>query len=67
MFPLLNGYVHPIGKHTIFGRVSSGIMIVNRIGLVPTDSKDRYVPPINEPQRMEHAIFWSPAASPYIT
>ncbi|KAI9013186.1 cyclophilin-like domain-containing protein [Gaertneriomyces semiglobifer] len=29
------------GKHTIFGRVSSGMSIVKRIGLVPTDAADR--------------------------
>lgn len=31
-----------LGKHTIFGRISSGLGVVNRIGLVQTDSKDRY-------------------------
>ncbi|KAL5484232.1 hypothetical protein EMCRGX_G020693 [Ephydatia muelleri] len=29
------------GKHTIFGRVSSGMSCVNRIGLVETDTNDR--------------------------
>lgn len=29
------------GKHTIFGRVKSGMRIVQRIGLVKTDSEDR--------------------------
>lgn len=29
------------GKHTIFGRVSGGIEIVRRIGLVETDPSDR--------------------------
>jgi peptidyl-prolyl cis-trans isomerase-like 1 len=30
-------------KHTIFGRVSSGMRIVQRIGLVQVDKKDRPV------------------------
>ncbi|PHH72374.1 hypothetical protein CDD80_4574 [Ophiocordyceps camponoti-rufipedis] len=29
------------GKHTIFGRVKSGLATVKRMGLVPTDSEDR--------------------------
>ncbi|KAK3693650.1 peptidyl-prolyl cis-trans isomerase ppi1 [Podospora appendiculata] len=29
------------GKHTIFGRVKSGMGIVKRMGLVPTDKDDR--------------------------
>lgn len=29
------------GKHTIFGRVCGGIGVVNRIGMVETDSSDR--------------------------
>ncbi|KAI9334130.1 cyclophilin-like domain-containing protein [Obelidium mucronatum] len=29
------------GKHTIFGRVSHGMSIVKRLGMVPTDSGDR--------------------------
>lgn len=29
------------GKHTIFGRVKSGIRIVERMGLVKTDATDR--------------------------
>jgi len=28
-------------KHTIFGRVSRGIQVLSRIGLVETDSDDR--------------------------
>lgn len=29
------------GKHAVFGRISSGITVVNRIGMVETDSDDR--------------------------
>ncbi|XP_071961418.1 peptidyl-prolyl cis-trans isomerase-like 1 [Antedon mediterranea] len=29
------------GKHTIFGRLSSGISVLNRMGMVETDSDDR--------------------------
>jgi len=29
------------GKHTIFGRISSGIQVVDRIGRVETDANDR--------------------------
>lgn len=29
------------GKHTIFGRISSGMKLVQRIGLVQTDKDDR--------------------------
>ncbi|RKP19878.1 putative peptidyl prolyl cis-trans isomerase [Rozella allomycis CSF55] len=29
------------GKHTIFGRVYSGMKVIQRLGLVPTDSNDR--------------------------
>lgn len=29
------------GKHTIFGRVKSGMGVVRRMGLVPTDKDDR--------------------------
>lgn len=31
------------GKHTIFGRISSGMTCVQRIGLTETDSSDRPV------------------------
>ena len=48
--PLLSFYhsmvkfLHPlcnVGKHTIFGRVQSGMGIVQRIGLVNTGNDDR--------------------------
>ena len=50
MRPLLSFYhsmvkfLHPlcnVGKHTIFGRVQSGMGIVQRIGLVNTGNDDR--------------------------
>lgn len=31
------------GKHTIFGRVSSGMRVVQRLGAVATDAQDRCV------------------------
>ncbi|KAJ3247803.1 heme binding [Chytriomyces hyalinus] len=34
------------GKHSIFGRVSHGMTIVKRLGMVPTDSSDRPKEPI---------------------
>ena len=38
----LTKIVHYIaGKHSIFGRVSDGMTIVKRIGLVTTDDSDR--------------------------
>lgn len=30
-------------KHTIFGRVSSGMQVVQRLGAVATDAEDRFV------------------------
>ena len=30
------------GKHTVFGRVSSGMATVKRLGMVSTDTNDRY-------------------------
>ena len=32
---------HPPGKHTIFGRVYSGMSIVRRMGMVETNKEDR--------------------------
>mmetsp|Transcript_17462 Transcript_17462/g.32068 ORF Transcript_17462/g.32068 Transcript_17462/m.32068 type:complete len:172 (+) Transcript_17462:63-578(+) len=34
------------GLHTIFGRVASGMKVIQRIGLVPTDKNDRPDQPI---------------------
>ncbi|KAJ8653755.1 peptidyl-prolyl cis-trans isomerase-like 1 [Lichtheimia ornata] len=34
------------GKHTIFGRVSDGMNVVKRMGLVPTDKNDRPKDPV---------------------
>lgn len=34
------------GKHTIFGRIHSGMQIVKRIGLVETDKNDRPIDPV---------------------
>ncbi|KKA18739.1 Peptidylprolyl isomerase [Rasamsonia emersonii CBS 393.64] len=34
------------GKHTIFGRVKSGMRVIQRMGLVKTDSEDRPVDPV---------------------
>ena len=31
------------GKHTIFGRVSSGMRVVQRLGSVAVDTQDRYL------------------------
>lgn len=39
--PLTFSYLD--GKHTIFGRVSSGMRVVQRLGSVATDTQDRYV------------------------
>jgi len=32
------------GKHTVFGRISSGLAVVDRIGRVQTDGDDRCAP-----------------------
>lgn len=34
------------GKHTIFGRIYSGMSVIQRMGLVATDAEDRPVQPI---------------------
>nr|VZI24149.1 unnamed protein product [Spirometra erinaceieuropaei] len=34
------------GKHTIFGRVNSGMQVVKRLGMVETDAADRPVEPL---------------------
>ena len=34
------------GKHTIFGRVKSGMLVVKRLGMIETDPNDRPVEPI---------------------
>lgn len=36
-------FLLPPGKHTIFGRVCSGMEIIKRLGSVQTDNNDRYV------------------------
>ena len=36
-------YRLPAGKHTIFGRVASGMEVVKRLGNVQTDANDRPV------------------------
>ena len=35
------------GKHTIFGRVSVGMSVVSRLGMVETDSADKPVDDVN--------------------
>lgn len=37
---------HLDGKHTIFGRVKSGMKVAQRIGLVDTDNNDRPIDPV---------------------
>ena len=37
---------HLDGKHAIFGRVSNGIGILNRMGKIQTDENDRPTEPI---------------------
>lgn len=29
------------GKHTIFGRIQSGMLVIKRVGLVDTDNNDK--------------------------
>lgn len=31
----------PTGKHTVFGRISEGMKVIQRMGLVPTGANDR--------------------------
>lgn len=35
------------GKHTVFGRVKTGMQVVERMGLVATDSGDRPIQPLS--------------------
>jgi cyclophilin family peptidyl-prolyl cis-trans isomerase len=46
------------GKHTVFGRVTAGQDIVERIGSTPTDTRDRPVEPIG----IETLTFESPSS-----
>jgi hypothetical protein len=41
-----NPDVFPKGKHTIFGRIKSGMNIIQRVGAVSTDNTDRPVNPV---------------------
>ena len=34
------------GKHAIFGRISSGMQTVSRIGMIETDNNDKPVDPV---------------------
>ena len=38
---------HLDGKHTVFGRISSGMATVQRLGLARTDANDRPIDPVN--------------------
>jgi cyclophilin family peptidyl-prolyl cis-trans isomerase len=35
------------GKHTAFGQVTAGMDVVDRIGAVPTDARDRPIDPVS--------------------
>lgn len=37
---------HLDGKHTVFGRISSGMATVQRLGLARTDANDRPIDPV---------------------
>lgn len=42
-------------KHTIFGRVSSGMRVVQRLGAVAVDAQDRYVLLLRDFNESDHA------------
>ena len=37
---------HLDGKHTVFGRISSGMAVIQRLGLARTDGSDRPLDPV---------------------
>ena len=37
---------HLDGKHTVFGRISSGMAVIQRLGLARTDANDRPIDPV---------------------
>jgi peptidyl-prolyl cis-trans isomerase-like 1 len=37
---------HLDGKHTVFGRISSGMSVIQRLGLARTDANDRPIDPV---------------------
>ncbi len=37
---------HLDGKHTVFGRISSGMAVIQRLGLARTDGNDRPIDPV---------------------
>ncbi|RKF60668.1 Peptidyl-prolyl cis-trans isomerase-like 1 [Erysiphe neolycopersici] len=41
------------GKHTIFGRITKGMSVVKRLGMVRTDSEDR---PVDEVKIIEASV-----------
>ena len=56
------------GKHTIFGRVCQGIGMVNRVGMVETNSQDRPVDDVKiikaYPSRRQHPVPWNRLSPP---